>query len=1179
VASSPVERKTEATKETAPVTVPTPPESTVQKIDPKSLEGRALKERAKRLEPAAPVAEKGKNFEGRYVQAALEPVEQAWEKAKEKYADHQISWGKDTASNRRTGVRVNMHDPEGKFVASLEVKNYSNDKYQVIAKGSANGTKNMTGVHQVLDVVSDFATGKKMAEGRLLSGQVYNPDGDWVSDSFTGKDFKSSEVTPHAQIRPDTAKPEGFKEDKLLVKVPDDGTFVVPNNPVAIDNAMKAAEKFPLEKFPDGGARRVPKSPDEFNVEKYITGLEKEVADIQHKLKKAVALQKPQLEEELKAARENLAEAKKETPESLGKKKSGEAGFATMGAINPIEVAKNLKTVYDQAVKEFINGKLKIGDKYFKVAEHDPTVAHALHIIDNAPMDIKRHAERNIANVTEGLSEDQVRLAAMMVDSDARDFLEAKHPDEYDKAINDPQVMEAVKKFDPMWKELTADRLALGWSIRRNLSVTDEQDDGFHVVDRDGNDEGVFKTEKAAQKYVDENGEPEPHLKRTYPEHSKNPLPGETGFGDLGTGQPHEKGLRPAKMDKKQRLASAEYFYEHGRKDFSGYEKSYKQTKFAVAKQALYDDFTKNATKWTAGTAQPPSIEYNGKTYHSPDIVAKAREGGDKKLQPYAEYDPSRGDKMLIMNPAEGWATRSTGRKGIGPDDRFLGPKPVVDAMENYDATRGGEAGKLRHFFQEQIVGLFGPMVHVNNILRRVGQTAGLGTFDPRSWPSIAKVIASPELRARVLSGVDDATIAMLSREGAWVDWGDIGQMNKYIGGNLNPANWVRSTGKGILFDPKFAGGWGGLDPKARVVIADYFKEHFPKMSDQEIAAAVNDGLGNYNRANWTERQRTLAKFVLFPGWDTASAKWFLRHPFRAGFAGALVVLAVNQALKYLKKNKGDDSTDLQYVHIGDRKYSTGLINDNMGSHIMAPVLGAIQAKLRGESMAAGTTEGAMKGTSALAGTLAGPVVEMVADQVYNRKFAGAAQELVKPQDRYTPGTWAPNVEMEKRLAFAALKGAPALNRFINQKGEWDWAQGIGGGVLGVTNFKYGAEERLRANESKAAIYAQTMNNLARTDPEAAAKFVSDDPMKATYLMFHQDLGSLTKDLKEIDTQIERVRGSDLPAADRDKILVSLKDNRNLLLKASDGLNDALEAAKAQARNRQADYWKNATAK
>ena len=1129
-----------------------------------TLEARAEKEGARRLTPEETVPKSGRNFEGRYLQAALEPVAEAWDKIEAKYADHTISWAKDTEHNRREGLRVNMHDPEGNHVAALDVRRISSDNYQVYAPGYVKDSKYGTNVIQVLENVRDFSTAKKLAESRLRSGQVYNPDAMWHQKNGVGKGLKTSEVNPASSLKPDNAKPSGFKEEKLLVKVPDDGTFVVPNHPAAIDRAIDAADNFVPTKE-GSAARRVSKSPDEFNAEKYITGIEKEIADLQDQLGKANSLQKPYIEEQLKAARENLSEAKKTEPESI---LTGESGSFTPAALNPLRIQQS----YQSAVSDLIDKKLKLGDKYWKVKEYDPEVADTLHLVDNAPRYFREKAQANLAKVTKGLNEDQIRLTHLMVDSDSRDDLEANHPDEYDKAINDPEVMKAVGAFKPLQEELTKDRQALGWPVRKSLTINEDQTaaNPFIVMDRKGNPVADFKTETQAEKFVEQNATIEPHLKRTYPEHSRSPLPGDVGPGPFTGSFYADKGLRPPKMDRKSREASAQYHYEHGRKDFSGYLDSYAQTKEAVLKQSLFDHLSNEGTFWKAGTAQPPTIEYQGKTYYRPDLVKKAAQPvpgkGPKSatvLPEYSVYDPSRGEKFLIKTPD--YSTMSTGKPGIGPNDRYLAPKVVVDALENYDASRGGNGpSSLRRFFQEQIVGLFGPAVHVNNILRHLGQATGTGAVDPRSWPSIAKVIASPKLRERMMQGVDDATIDMLVKRGAFTDWSDIGSLNHYIGGNLNPLNWIRAAGKGILFDPKFAGGWGGLDPKARVVIADYLKEHAPGMSEQQVADAVNDALGNYNRANWTERQKMLAKFTLFPGWDTASAKWFLRHPFKVGIAGALVVLAVNLALKKLGLVKGDDAYDFSYIHLGDRKYRTGLVSDSMGEHFTAPILSGAEAYLKGDDVAAGVTQGVMKGTSSLVGQFSGPTVEMIADQIYNRKYAGGASEIVNPQDRYTPGTWAPNRELEKRIAFAALKGFPALNRFLSPKGDLDWKQGSGS-VVGVSNYKYGAEERLKSNGARAMTVSQTLSRLAATDPDAAAKFV-EDPNKAIYLTFNGYFSQMEKDLKEIDTQIERVRLSDLPSEDRRQAIESLKDSRVELLNAAEAVNDQLIEAKLQSK-------------
>lgn len=316
-AEKPVSTAVKAPKPRAPKAQPATEKiaEAAGKVD--SLEERAEKEGAQRLTPEETVPKTGKNFEGRYLQSALEPAQEAWDKIEAKYAKHTVSWAKDTEANRRDGLRVNMHDPDGNHVAALEVRRLSGDKYQVYAPGYVKDNKYGTQVIQVLENVSDFSTAKKLAESRLRSGQVYNPDAQWHQKNGVGKELTTSQVNPASSLKPDTSKPVGFKTDKLLVKVPDDGTFVVPNHPAAIDRAIKAADNFVPEKEPASYARRVPKSPDKFNAEKYITGLEKEIATLEDDFAKALPNQKIYLQEQLKAARENLADARGKTPEQL----------------------------------------------------------------------------------------------------------------------------------------------------------------------------------------------------------------------------------------------------------------------------------------------------------------------------------------------------------------------------------------------------------------------------------------------------------------------------------------------------------------------------------------------------------------------------------------------------------------------------------------------------------------------------------------------------------------------------------------------------------------------------------------------------------------------------------------------------------------------------------------------
>src|SRR5258708_248928 len=213
----------------------------------------------------------------------------------------------------------------------------------------------------------------------------------------------------------------------------------------------------------------------------------------------------------------------------------------------------------------------------------------------------------------------QVRLAAMTAENEIREYLEAKHPEKYKEAQDDPAVMAAVQKFKQYQDQLAGIRVALGWHVRRDLSSIETEDGKWEVIDRDGKAVETFKSQKEAGEYIEDNGKLLDHLKRTYPEHMREPLMGHTEEGP-STGASYG-GIRPPRPDRKQRLATAQYFYEHGAKDFSGYVKSFTQAYHAALNQKIYDSLTDEATLWKEGTALPPKIEYRGQTYYSPDVA------------------------------------------------------------------------------------------------------------------------------------------------------------------------------------------------------------------------------------------------------------------------------------------------------------------------------------------------------------------------------------------------------------------------------------------------------------------------------------------------------------------------------------------------------------------------------
>ena len=856
---------------------------------------------------------------------------------------------------------------------------------------------------------------------------------------------------------------------------------------------------------------------------------------------------------------------------------SGQRGIARTGAINPIEVVKNAKKVYDDLISKVIDQKLDLGDKYRRVAQHDPVIAKMLHEKDQAPRYFHEKAESNVHQVVKGLSEDQIRSAAMMADSDSREYLEAKYPEQYDKAKNDLAVMAAVKKFKGYQDQLAALRISLGWHVRRDLSAVENEDGTWNVLDRDGkpieafggklNTPEVFKTFRDAQDYVEQEGKLLDHLKRVYPEHLREPLMGKTNEGP-GIGGSFG-GIKAPRPDKRQRLATAEYFYQHGAKDFTGYIKSFTQAYHAALNQKIFDAIIDESTQWKDGTSAPSSIEYRGKTYYRPEIAKSMKQDNPFKIVPeYKAYDPAKGDKMLIKSFEDGWATQSTGRPGISPTDRYLAPKEVVDALDNYDMTRGvRENDSIRRFFQDQIVGLFGPTVHVFNIMRRLAHVAGTGVWDPRVWPYLQKLFASQELRDRMAEGLADDTIDFLSKHGSYTNARDIGSLHDYFLGNMDPRNWARWTigkfSKGILFDPKFMGGRGGLDQKARVLAADIYRGK--GMSEEEASKRVEEDFGKYNKANWTERMKRWARALLFPGWDFSSIMHFLRMPLKTALYPALATVLANLGLNLLGKNKDQDKYDYSYIHYGDRKYRTGLVTESIAAHIAEPLLAAGRAALEHEDVTSAAISGGVRGLAGVAGNLR-PDMMMAASVVFNREYPGGSKEIWKPEDSFLPGKVTPTRKLDKILAFTLVKTFPAVNRFMDSSYDnVDMMTGAGS-VLGVSNYKAGAEERLRANAARSKGYSQELSDLNATNPEAAEK-LEQDPDKAIYLLFNKDFSELEKELSDIDKEMRDTRMTDgISSAERKEHLADLEEDRKQHLASADAIADEIAAERAGMR-------------
>ena len=198
-------------------------------LEEKAANQIALGKTAK-IEPPTAVPEAGKNFEGRYVRAALEPVKEAWLK---------------------------------KLPAKEDETAEENWKWMI-----------------------------KQSQG----------------------------LASHP--------PAEYAKGSVFVKVPNDGSFLIPNTPAAIDHALKSADRFALGKGDTGEAKRTrfrTPTPTESDVQKYIKGLETEIESSENALKaKALAEEWQKDISNLKAASsdELLTDKQKTELEDLERQRS-----------------------------------------------------------------------------------------------------------------------------------------------------------------------------------------------------------------------------------------------------------------------------------------------------------------------------------------------------------------------------------------------------------------------------------------------------------------------------------------------------------------------------------------------------------------------------------------------------------------------------------------------------------------------------------------------------------------------------------------------------------------------------------------------------------------------------------------------------------------------------------------
>lgn len=791
-----------------------------------------------------------------------------------------------------------------------------------------------------------------------------------------------------------------------------------------------------------------------------------------------------------------------------------EGGMITPDLARELLTGRLSKEAYRKYVaKPIIEKGLGLGDNYAKVEEADPAVAAGLHLLDNAPAYFRAKAARTIQNIIGGLSRQQERLFTLMADADSRENLRANHPEEYRRATNDPAIQEALRKYRPIEQELT--------QARRNLQG--------QTLDQD-------------------------YLRRVYEEHvagiGKEQAPGSTRERGTTT---YDRIVRPQRIGNLTREATAEYHYEHGLHEFGpAFGTKYIGTNLASLRDSIAREFIGKATEIKPGEEQPRSITYNGRKYYRPDIARDMREAGQKNVKTYDMYDPSAGVKYPGKEQA-----------------LFLGPRDVVRALNDYGRGDTAEPGPVRRFLQEQTIGFGFGIPHVANILRRVTQSAPLGAANPEAWVRAWRVAFGSELRARGISGIDDPTFDRLMRHGS-ITTGEMANLKQYWGGNLNPANWARSlahVGHKVIFEPGSFGGLGGVDQRALLYIADLIKSQQPALSDAEIARAVNTQLGDYNRKNWNERQKLVSKLMLFPGWDTSSIRWVIEHPFKTTVPPALLVLLANQTLNRLGYNRDEDASDVSSIHFGDRSIGLTILRESMARNLERPLLNYAQSRIRGENTRRGlgaASLGIRQAAGGLVGTLR-PDLTAGIDLAMNRESPFGGRELVSPDDYNTPGRVLPNRALEKQAALVLRHAIPPLDRMLGSDQEIDF-RSFAGSNVGLPNYKFGAEQRLRRNAAESMESSKTLARLAHTNPAAAREFVKD-PDDAAYVLFHRDFEHMSATLKRIDEAKQAVTAAkNLSPAEKSARLARIEKARQNLLRNADGLDRLLFERKQENR-------------
>lgn len=779
-----------------------------------------------------------------------------------------------------------------------------------------------------------------------------------------------------------------------------------------------------------------------------------------------------------------------EAPQAAGALTSRLRRDRERGAVTPAALL-NLRNLPGDFWKNFIADpilqKVGMGPKYKAVSDVDPRIAGLLKLRDNVISSSRQFAKKNVDYILQGLDRSKERLAFLMSDAESRANLQRNHPAEYRQAANDPQVMGAVNRYRQFEQELTNERQAAGFGTL-----------------------------------------PGDYIKRVY----------ETHIAEPGSTRPFSSTVQLRDLDRQSRFADPEYHYENGLHEFGpAYATKFVSQKAVTLDRAIIGELSRRGTVIGRDDPRPDSIQYQGKTYYSPE---QAKLVGSRDV--YNIFDPTKFAKFKVS------------------DNLILAPKKVVDALAGSgDWGKVEPAGKFAQFYRKGVVGLgFGIPHAFANVPRRIMNSFEGGALNPAAWKSTFKVLFDKELRSRSESFYDpsrplDPTLKKLIANGAARledEYGGLG--SKFLGLKM---------GHDLIFKPGSWDGLGGVDVRARMEYADRLINQNPRTPFSKIAEQVENRYGKYNKANWTEAQKTYGKVAAFPGWLFSSIRTGLEHPLRATVPAAVLVYSLNQALNKAGMNRDEDAKDISRIHVGDYAVSPTVFSEPFAKAVTLAPMQAAQPMIRGDSSREAAAD-FMKGLAASPGRLLYhmlPYYTTPFEIAFNRQFAGSEREIWRPGAFDRKGATGLSEGTEAILRHLGTQNIPQVGRLFpeSEGGRTDIPSFLGSQV-GLPMTHQEAEDRLHKNLAITGRAALLTSDMSKTDPKEIREILNSEPRTRTELGFHPAFIQLQKALGEIDR--EEKAASD-PATRR-----NLENARAYILKTADEINERFNAQLKESR-------------